>query len=550
MRNNQYLKNIPVELAIVIITSLLFIPFLGNVHLFDWDEINFAEAAREMLVTGNYSRVQIDYLPFWEKPPLFIWLQALSMKIWGINSFGARFPNAVCGIITILCLYRIGKRLYNQQFGILWAVTYCGTFLTFLYFKSGIIDPVFNLFIFLSIFYLSFTSNREFPKRVKYLFLSGLFLGLAILTKGPVALLIVLLCVLVLYFISGFKWNWTIKDIVIVAITTLLITLLWFGIEMVKNGFWFITEFITYQIRLFQTQDAGHGGPFFYHWIILLIGCFPASIFAIYGLAKKQNSNHEQLNFRKWMIVLFWVVLILFSIVKTKIVHYSSLCYFPLTFLATYALYYIIEGKIAWKKAFSIGIIILGGLVALVLIILPFLMINKELWVPMIKDPFAVANLQANVKWSYLDSTGGIILLAGVIFSAIMANKRKIKLATYSLFISVAITMFITSALVVPKIELISQAAAIRFYESKKNEDCYIQVVGFKSYAQYFYGEKKIVKNSASRDINWLISGNIDKPVYFVTKITMEDKVKELSKFEKVGEENGFIFFRRSVHKF
>jgi 4-amino-4-deoxy-L-arabinose transferase-like glycosyltransferase len=49
---------------------IFFIPFLGSVHLFDWDEINFAESAREMIVTGNYSRVQIDFHPFWEKPPL------------------------------------------------------------------------------------------------------------------------------------------------------------------------------------------------------------------------------------------------------------------------------------------------------------------------------------------------------------------------------------------------------------------------------------------------------------------------------------------------
>ncbi len=59
---------------------LLFIPFLGSVHLFDWDEINFAESAREMIVSGNFSRVQIDFHPFWEKPPLFFWMQVLSMK--------------------------------------------------------------------------------------------------------------------------------------------------------------------------------------------------------------------------------------------------------------------------------------------------------------------------------------------------------------------------------------------------------------------------------------------------------------------------------------
>ena len=55
---------------------MFFLPFLDAVHLFDWDEINFAEAAREMLLTGNYSSVTINYEPFWEKPPL-VYLDAI-----------------------------------------------------------------------------------------------------------------------------------------------------------------------------------------------------------------------------------------------------------------------------------------------------------------------------------------------------------------------------------------------------------------------------------------------------------------------------------------
>ena len=65
---------------LLLLGAVFFIPLLGTGHLFDWDEINFAESAREMIASGNYSRVQIDYAPFWEKPPLFFWLQVLCMK--------------------------------------------------------------------------------------------------------------------------------------------------------------------------------------------------------------------------------------------------------------------------------------------------------------------------------------------------------------------------------------------------------------------------------------------------------------------------------------
>ena len=150
------MKRIPTTLIIILLGIIVFIPFLGEVHLFDWDEINFAEAAREMLVTGNFKDVQIGYHAFTEKPPLFFWMQALSMHFFGINEFAARLPNAIIGIITLLVIYRIGKRLKDKQFGILWALIYVSSFLPHLYFKSGLIDPTFNLFIFLIIYFVPF----------------------------------------------------------------------------------------------------------------------------------------------------------------------------------------------------------------------------------------------------------------------------------------------------------------------------------------------------------------------------------------------------------
>ncbi|MBK8051835.1 MAG: hypothetical protein IPK35_00800 [Saprospiraceae bacterium] len=72
--------------------SVFFFAGLGHVHLFDWDEINFAESAREMIHTGNYLSVQINYQPFWEKPPLFFWMQAISMKFLVSMSLPQGFP--------------------------------------------------------------------------------------------------------------------------------------------------------------------------------------------------------------------------------------------------------------------------------------------------------------------------------------------------------------------------------------------------------------------------------------------------------------------------
>ena len=99
------------------ITVVLILPFLGAFHLFDWDEVNFAECAREMIQTGDYSQVMINFVPFWEKPPLFIWMQAISMKAFGISEFAARLPNVFAAFFTFLFLFKAGKELKNPKLG-------------------------------------------------------------------------------------------------------------------------------------------------------------------------------------------------------------------------------------------------------------------------------------------------------------------------------------------------------------------------------------------------------------------------------------------------
>jgi 4-amino-4-deoxy-L-arabinose transferase-like glycosyltransferase len=319
--------------------ALLFIPFLGAVHLFDWDEINFAESAREMLVSGNYSRVQIDYQPFWEKPPLFFWMQALSMQLFGVNELAARLPNAITGIATLLTFFFIGKKIKDERLGLLWAICMAGSFLPHLYFKSGIIDPVFNYFIFLGIYCLSLlVSKRGEIRTLQYAALTGLFIGLATLTKGPVAFLILLLTLGAYWATVRLRSIMSFRSMLVFSICFIVTAGIWFVVDIRENGIDFLWQFVKYQVELLTQPVAGHGEPFYYHFIVVLVGCFPMSIIALPQLFKSTR-NESDADFRRWMLLLFWVVMILFSIVKTKIVHYSSLTYFPLSFLAACAIY-------------------------------------------------------------------------------------------------------------------------------------------------------------------------------------------------------------------
>jgi 4-amino-4-deoxy-L-arabinose transferase-like glycosyltransferase len=546
------------SLLIGIVAAFLFIPLLGKVHLFDWDEINFAEISREMLILEDYLRVYVNFLPFWEKPPFFFWLQAAAMSVFGINEFAARFPNAICGICTLIILFNIGKTLFNTRFGLLWAGAYLGSVLPFLYFKSGIIDPWFNLFILLGLYYfIKFYWKKDSLESApcplnkwNYLLLSGLFIGLGIITKGPVAYLIPVLCLGVYWIIKRFKFFVTPLHFVLFTISSSIVMLTWYGLETMKNGYWFIHEFNKYQIRLFSTPDAGHAGFPGYHFVVLLIGVFPASIFCIRSFFKSPKTEFGyQQDFKLWMSILFWVVLILFTIVKSKIVHYSSMCYFPMTFLAAFSMYQIMENKIQFNIWMKRGIIAIALFYIIVAIAIPIVGQHIDWIKPLFsKDPFAMANLEAEVHWNYFQIIPGLFLCCILIWSFNYFTKHNYLHGFYSLFCGTAVFVMLMLIFDINNFEGYSQRAAIEFYKSKAGEDCYIITHGFKSYGHLYYAQKRKVTNPESYNNQWLLEGDVDKPVYFVAKITKADELKQYPQLDELYRKNGFVFFKRKTN--
>lgn len=527
---------------IALLALVLFVPFLGQVHLFDWDEINFAECAREMILSKDYLRMQIDFKPFYEKPPLFIWLQVLSMKLFGINEFAARFPNAMAGVATLLSLFYIGKKVVNEKMALYWVGLYIATWLPHFYFKSGIIDPIFNLFIFLA-FYQVYTLKIAAHKW-RHVFLAGMFIGLAVLTKGPVAILVSVLSfgVYMLLHRGAKGYHWT--HLLGIAIVALSVTSIWFGIEFLQNGPKFLQEFLSYQAGLFSQNIADHEEPWYYHPIVLLMGCFPASIFLFQYTLRRNVNRGLHADFSRWMWILFWVVLILFSIVKTKIVHYSSLCYYPLTFLAALQIYRLREKQIQLKKSLPIVFGVIGSIWALLLLALPIVGMYKQSLIPLIKDPFAVANLQADVTWHLWESALGFVYLV-LIWLAVYWLRRDIAKGLMLLVFVQTIMIQVTILHFTPKIEGYSQAAAIEFYESKKGQDVYVQVLGFRSYAYLFYTQKQAPCNPLYFDENWLLRGKVDKPTFLVCKVQDAAQYKTLPTLKVLYEKNGFVFFER-----
>jgi 4-amino-4-deoxy-L-arabinose transferase-like glycosyltransferase len=550
-------------LLIFCAASLLFFPFLGHVHLFDWDEINFAECAREMIVSKDYLRAQIDFMPFWEKPPFFIWMQVLAMKLFGVGEFAARFPNALIGVITLVTLFHAGKRIFNEKVATWWVLLYAATWLPHFYFKSGIIDPTFNLFIFLSFFQLHLL--RLSPRKGLHTFLAGMFLGLAVLTKGPAAIVIAVIALVAYVVVSKGLNGYKVKHILLIGLCAAIPMLLWLGSAVLIHGApygkWFISEFFMYQVRLFSTEDADHGGPFYYHFIVLLFGCFPGSVFLFSYTRKNISDAAPARDFSKWMWLLFWVVLILFSIVKTKIVHYSSLCYFPLTCLAALQIARISEMPALLKRWHKVVLLCIGSLLAMLIIGLPLAGIYKQQLLPLLNDPFVAANLRADVQWSFSECIWGVLYLAGIFVGVALMN-RNFRNGVATLLLVQLVIIQVALVHFTSKIEAYTQGAAIAFYRQFQGRDVYVHPLGFKSYANLFYTQKQPSTNPLYQGVRlanngkdkqpeaneqWLLNGNIDKPAYFICKVQDSAKTSAMPQLTLVGSSNGFVFFQRKI---
>jgi hypothetical protein len=287
----------------------------------------------------------------------------------------------------------------------------------------------------------------------------------------------------------------------------------------------------------------------------LLIGCFPVSLFALPNLWGDQQSEDELLSSEtlascqrsdlgSWMQLLFWVVLILFSVVKTKIVHYSSLAYFPITYLGAVTLWRAVHWQVRPRISGAL-LPVLGLVLGAATAALPWFGAHIELLKPLFKnDAFAAANLDAQVDWRVWHSLPGLILLAAVLAGWYFWRRRNPWAAAKSIFVGGAAFTSLCLVLITGNIEAYSQRAAVEFYEQHCGESCFVKPVGFKSYAHLFYACKQPVGPDKSiDDYPTLSRGNPGKTVYFVAKI---NKIKELPDLPELYRKNGFVFYERN----
>ncbi|MGB2313296.1 MAG: ArnT family glycosyltransferase [Flavobacteriaceae bacterium] len=115
MLRNRLKFNYTFERIIFILLIVIQFVFLDASPVYILDESKFAQAAREMLVTGNYWIPTFNGSLFVDKPPMQYFFMMFGFKIFGINAFGARFFSALLGCLTVFITYKFSHDYFGRK---------------------------------------------------------------------------------------------------------------------------------------------------------------------------------------------------------------------------------------------------------------------------------------------------------------------------------------------------------------------------------------------------------------------------------------------------
>ncbi len=259
------------------IASLFLFAMLDSVPLFNPDEGLYAEPAREMLDTGEYVTTLLNYAVRFTKPPLVIWAMVLGYKLFGVSEFGARFFIAASAFVLVMSVYVFSEKYLGFRAALISALVLLTSPLFVGVARETITDMPLSLFIAGSLmaFFFAFREKSEIAKWTGFV-----LVALAIMTKGPVGLILPVAILAAFYFLTGqVRSALRFFNLPLGLLVVALIALPWFMIEIsITKGAYFNEFIMRENFARFTSVIDAHKGPPWYHIAVVLGGLFPWSL--------------------------------------------------------------------------------------------------------------------------------------------------------------------------------------------------------------------------------------------------------------------------------
>jgi 4-amino-4-deoxy-L-arabinose transferase-like glycosyltransferase len=370
---------------LLVIAFFSFYYGLGAYPLFDNNEGLYAEIPREMVLSGDYVLPHLNGVPYIEKPPLLYWLIALSYRWFGINEFAARLVPATAALLTGLTLmwflWRLNARPVCLLAGAVWATSFGVVALA----RTVLFDMVLTFFLTVALVCCCIWAmeNGRTYLRVAYA-----ALGLAVLTKGLVALALCGITVAAFCVVSETAWPLFSFARMRAAVRKLAgfpdpagillflaIVVPWHVLVARRDRnfvwFYFVNEHLLRFINMRKPHDY-HSGSL-RHYLPWIIGyLFPWSVLLPFWLLKRcrrRNTPAEEFPHRaprRFLWCWFLAFLVFFSVAGVRSSYYMIAGMPPLAALLAFWLGERVSSAHRWlvpaTVTATVVIVVLGGM--------------------------------------------------------------------------------------------------------------------------------------------------------------------------------------------
>jgi 4-amino-4-deoxy-L-arabinose transferase-like glycosyltransferase len=276
---------------------------LGNVGLIDETEPLFAEASRQILVTGDWITPFFNGETRFDKPILIYWCQAIAYYIMGVNEWAARIPSVLAAMGVIALSFYTVQWYFGQKDELEQVSNLPRRYLTaaiaaalmalnpemIVWGRTGVSDMLLTGCIGSSLlcFFLGYAQNHppiiiaNFRLPNKWYLASYVLIAGAILTKGPVGIVLPGIIMIAFGLYVGKFWQlWQEMRPILGIGIVLLLSLPWYVLVTWRNGWNFINAFFIYHnIDRFTEVVNGHSAPWYFYFLVVLLGFAPYSVY-------------------------------------------------------------------------------------------------------------------------------------------------------------------------------------------------------------------------------------------------------------------------------
>jgi 4-amino-4-deoxy-L-arabinose transferase-like glycosyltransferase len=297
------------------LASTLFFFHLGVYGLWEPDEARYAEIAREMLAMREFVVPHLNYVAYLEKPPLLYWLTACSMRLFGINEFAARLPNAVAALAGVLVTYFFVLRTFGRRRAILAATILATGGLYAVMAQVLTTDMLLTATITVALFAF-FLHWRDGGA---WCWLSYAAIGLAVLTKGPIGAVLPIMAGAVFLWWEG-ELSGAMRRFHLVAGMGLAaaISIPWFAAITLREPGFFGFYFVGEHFRRFFESSYSHGQPIYYYVPVIAAALMPWTLFVPFIPWRSLETNPA----RRFCMIVATVIFVVFSAASAKLIPY------------------------------------------------------------------------------------------------------------------------------------------------------------------------------------------------------------------------------------